>query len=139
MVISKHHTCIILWKAHIMNGNFLTENVIQGRKRKTRSVNKLIKFQPATTACKLQRLRKSFSKLFYDSFVRECDIFFKFNGEIHRKGEYILAIVKPTKIFQSLYLIKNCSLKSFIFFSLGKSMIWLQQTAANVSNAWTTC
>ena len=39
MVISKHHTCIILWKVHIMNGNFLTENVIQGRKRKTRSVN----------------------------------------------------------------------------------------------------
>lgn len=63
------------------------------------------------------------------------NVIFYSNSEIHRKGEYILAIVKLTKIFQSLYLIENCSLKSFIFLSLGKSMIWLQQTAANMSNA----
>ena len=35
MVISKHHTCIILWKAHIVNGNFLTENLSKGEREKS--------------------------------------------------------------------------------------------------------
>ena len=39
VVISKHQTCIILRKAHIMKGHFLTQNVIHCRENKNQVSN----------------------------------------------------------------------------------------------------